>query len=234
MDQIRPCRGGWPPRSRWEPGHADPGRGRRRPRCRGRRRRRRRAPGRAGAGRGPAARPPERWTRPRRLLLAACPTRAQPPKRCATESDCGCRGGGGCPAFVLAAIIALRGEPGRPVAARTGCRTRVLLPVAAAVLVWLGRVDVRVVSTSDPTATRPSCGWGPPICRSASSPVGRGAAVGQVGGAGPPARSGGLRRAPGVDRPDDPASCSTIRTTRRRTGWSVVADPDRVLAALRS
>ena len=68
------------------------------------------------------------------------------------------------PGFGLAALIAYE--------VNLGIRSlpdwlpfAVLLPVAAAALIWLGRIDVRVVSTSTATGATPSCGSGPRTCR---------------------------------------------------------------------
>jgi len=90
----------------------------------------------------------------------------------------------------------------------------VLLPVAAAVLMWFGRTDLRVVGDE---RTKPSSGWAQPTCLSASSPVSRGAAFGEVRALGPnwtrpPSGASGLDRAMVLlvfDDADD----------RRPTGW---------------
>ena len=49
------------------------------------------------------------------------------------------------PGFGLAALIAAEVNHGRARACRTGCPIAVLLPVAAAALMWLGRIEIRVV-----------------------------------------------------------------------------------------
>ena len=80
-----------------------------------------------------------------RLPLAACPTRAQHRKSCAIPNGCGCRGGGGCPVWHSPALIALEVNQGVR-ALPNWVPFAVLLPVAAAVLLWLSKTEVRVVS----------------------------------------------------------------------------------------
>ena len=67
------------------------------------------------------------------------------------------------PGLGLAGLIALEVNQGVP-ALPNWVPFAVLLPVAAAVLLWFGKTEVRVVGGFGP---RPSCGSGRHTCRSA-------------------------------------------------------------------
>ena len=165
--------------------------------------------------------------------MAGCPTRAQPPKRRATANVSGFHGGGSGRPFLLAGIIAYE--------VNLGIRSlpnwlpyAVLLPIAAATLVWLGRIDVRVVSTSGSEGAETELWVGPAhlpvsvITRSAEVP--RSAKSAALGRQLDPAAY--VVHRPWVspmvlivfDDPEDPTPYWLVSCRR----------PERVLAALRS
>ena len=126
------------------------------------------------------------------------------------------------PGFLLAGLIAL--ELNQAVKAMPDwVPFAVLFPVAVAVLMWFGRIDVRVVG-GDRNETELWVGWRAPAGRRHLT-FGRGATHGEVGGAGPPAGSGGLRGAQGLDRARWSWWSSTTRTTPPPTGSSVADGP---------
>jgi hypothetical protein len=137
------------------------------------------------------------------------------------------------PGFGLAAIIALEVNQGIR-SLPNWLPFAVLLPVAAAVLVWLGRVDVRVISTSNPDGAAAELWVGgahlPVGVISRSAEVPRSAKSAALGRQLDPAAYVVHRAwiSPMIlivlDDPDDPTPYWLVSCRR----------PDRVLAALRS
>ena len=133
------------------------------------------------------------------------------------------------PGLGLAALIALEVNQGVP-ALPNWVPFAVLLPVAAVVLLWFGKTEVRVVGAG---RARPSCGSGPRTCRSSvisrSAEVPKSAKSAALGRQLDPAAYVVHRAWVGpmvllvLDDPDDPTPY-----------WLVSCrHPDRVLAALR-
>ena len=106
--------------------------------------------------------------------------------------------------FALAALIAFEVNLG-VAALPDWLPFATLFTVAAATLLWLGRVEIRVTQDSGTGRRGRTVGRARAPARHRDRPIRRNPALGQVSGAGPPARPGGLRAASGMGRTDGSA-----------------------------
>ena len=139
------------------------------------------------------------------------------------------------PGLALAGLIALEVNQGVR-ALPNWVPFAVLLPVAAAVLLWLGKTEVRVVSGGpDGPAGETELWVGaahlPVSVISRSAEVPRSAKSAALG---PAAGPGGVCRAPGMGRPDGAGGARRSRTIPTPYWLVSCRHPDRVLSALRS